>query len=46
MMLSEFDGEGAGVILDGRDVGDGLADTFIEEPFVGSLLNIDEVGDL
>ena len=43
MVLSELDGESAGVVLNGRDVGDGLADTLVEEPLVGSLLDIDEV---
>src|SRR5439155_15615083 len=39
----ELDGEGAGVVLDRRNVVDRLAETFVQEPLKRRLLDVDQV---
>src|SRR6185437_8567018 len=40
----ELDSEGAGVVLDRRNVVDRLAKTFVQEPLERGLLDVDQVG--
>ena len=45
-VLTELDGERAGVILDRRDVVDRLAETFAHEPVERFTLDVDQVGEV
>jgi hypothetical protein len=45
-VLGELDGEGAGVVLDRRDVVDRLAKALLLEPLEGGLLDVDQVGEV
>ena len=45
LVLAELHEQLLGVILDGVDVGDGLAETVAEEPLPRFLLDVDEVGE-
>ena len=46
LVLAELDGEGAGVVLDGRDVVDRLAQPLLQEPLERGLLDVDQVGEV
>src|SRR6266540_3507287 len=41
---AELDGQGAGVVLDRRDVVDRLAKTLVQEPLERGLLDVDQIG--
>ena len=45
-VLAELDREGAGEVLDRRDVVDRLAKALLDEPLKGRALDVDEVGDV
>jgi hypothetical protein len=46
LVLAELDGERARVVLDRRDVADGLAKAVTEEPVERSLLDVDQIGEV
>src|SRR5207344_2202995 len=46
LVLGELDRKRPRVVLDRRDVVDGLAKTALQEPVEGRLLDIDEVGEV
>ena len=46
LVLAEFDGEGAGVVEDRRDVVDRLPEPFAEEPIERLTLDVDQVGEV
>ena len=45
-VIGELDGQRAGVVLDRRDVVDGLAQSVSDEPIERGLLNINQVGEV
>jgi len=45
LVLAKLDEQLLGVVLDGVDIGDGLAETVAEEPLPRPLLDVDEVGN-
>ena len=46
LVLAELDGERAGVILDRRDVVDGLPEALVQEPLERGLLDVDQIGEV
>ena len=46
LVIAELDRERAGVVLDRRDVVNGFAETFADEPGEGFTLDIDQVGEV
>jgi hypothetical protein len=45
-VVSELDGQRACVVLDRRDVVDGLAQALVQEPLERGLLDVDQVGEV